>query len=135
MGQICFINKDRPADQKGMINLPGGKVEETDENPAMTALREFKEETGIELAQVRFCGHYEGDTWIMSCFSSHTMQTILKPREGETEIPFLATFDEVKNLSNLMPNLRGLIPLMQNIESAWWIRSCELENSELFKKV
>lgn len=111
LGQIVFINKDRPEDQKGKINLPGGKVEDG-ENAMEAAIRELKEETGIDNGWFEWQGRYEFDSGIMTCVHVKIKHQDLKPRDGETEVPFWSKLDEVKDLPNLMPNLPKLIPLI-----------------------
>ena len=44
------------ADHAGQISFPGGRVEEGDEGPAGTALREAREEVGIDPAGVEILG-------------------------------------------------------------------------------
>jgi 8-oxo-dGTP pyrophosphatase MutT (NUDIX family) len=44
------------ADHAGQISFPGGRVEEGDEGPAHTALREAQEEVGIDPAGVEILG-------------------------------------------------------------------------------
>ena len=44
------------ADHAGQISFPGGRVEEVDEGPAQTALREAREEVGIDPAGIEILG-------------------------------------------------------------------------------
>ncbi len=58
-GTIGLVLMQRPEYQgvhSGQISLPGGKYEETDESLIYTALREAKEEIGIDPVQVQITG-------------------------------------------------------------------------------
>ncbi len=45
--RVLLILKNKPAWQKGKVNLVGGKIEPGEE-PEQAAQRELKEETGLE---------------------------------------------------------------------------------------
>ena len=55
---VVLVRKQSPEWMKGLLNLPGGKIEATDETPLLAAMREFKEETGADLDKnrIRYCG-------------------------------------------------------------------------------
>ena len=47
---------DTVADHQGQVAFPGGRADPTDSSPEMTALREAKEEIGLDPSQVRLLG-------------------------------------------------------------------------------
>ena len=49
--EVLLVLKDKPEFQKGRLNLVGGKVE-ANEAPYDAAIRELKEETGLDLSDV-----------------------------------------------------------------------------------
>lgn len=54
--KIVLIRKNKPAWQAGALNGVGGKIELSDDSPLMAMIREFKEETGMEVKSwVEFC--------------------------------------------------------------------------------
>ena len=58
-GELVFpltLRTDRVADHRGQISLPGGQREDGDASYQETALRETREELGIEPARVRLLG-------------------------------------------------------------------------------
>ena len=58
-GRLCTCLTRRPSTMKhhpGQISFPGGKVEKEDISAEMTALREAKEEVGINAAEVEVLG-------------------------------------------------------------------------------
>lgn len=121
-GFVLLIEKDRPAWQKGLLNLPGGKVEEG-ETPEVAAVREVKEETGIEIERVHRMGEIRDRDFIIHCFRAycHKVDFNLKPRDGETEIPtWMEWHDAIKD-KRLIPNLRVIMPLMLKGVSGWVI--------------
>ena len=48
MTEVVLIKKNRPDWQKGLLNGVGGKIE-SGEDPITAMIREFKEETGVEI--------------------------------------------------------------------------------------
>ena len=52
-GRVLLIRKNRPAWQAGKLNGVGGKIE-PGEAPHTAARREFREETGLDLAESAF---------------------------------------------------------------------------------
>lgn len=67
VGSYVLLEKEKPDYQQGRYNLPGGKVE-PGETPKDAALREFWEETGIQLNEVEKYGEIRGDDFYRSCF-------------------------------------------------------------------
>jgi 8-oxo-dGTP pyrophosphatase MutT (NUDIX family) len=53
---VLMLRPEYPGVHSGQISLPGGKFEETDESLIYTALREAKEEIGIDPFQVQIIG-------------------------------------------------------------------------------
>lgn len=45
--KVVLVRKNKPEWQKGLLNGPGGKIEETDPTPEHAMVREMVEETGI----------------------------------------------------------------------------------------
>jgi len=56
IGLVLMLRPEYKGVHSGQISLPGGKFEETDESLIYTALREAKEEIGIDPTQVQIIG-------------------------------------------------------------------------------
>lgn len=118
---ILCVFKDRPENQKGKINLVGGKIE-AGETPIEAAIRELKEEAGIEptmqpIEMGKICG-----TWgTVHCIKVPVLFSSPVPREGETELVCWLPWKDLKEKSNLMPNLKIIIPLMAENVKGWII--------------
>lgn len=122
--EVLLVLKDRPEWQKGKLNLPGGKIEEG-ESPVAAAVRELKEETGLDPIGVepKIMGTIKGQqSLIYSVNIRVPFYTKLSPREGETEVPNWYFWSFIKNDERLMPNLRITIPLMKDEISGWEIK-------------
>jgi 8-oxo-dGTP pyrophosphatase MutT (NUDIX family) len=55
--QVLFTRRtDTVAEHQGQVAFPGGRADQTDTTPEMTALREAREEIGLDPLQVRILG-------------------------------------------------------------------------------
>lgn len=120
-GKLLLVLKDRPAWQKGRLNLVGGKIE-PGETPTHAAMREFLEESGLigSPAIPKLCGAIKGVDCLIYCFSVDVYDKVIKPREGETEKVDWYPL-EVLDDPRLMPNLRLVIPMLQMGVTDWVI--------------
>lgn len=120
-GKILLVLKDRPAFQKGRLNLVGGKIEK-DETPAYAAMRELKEESGLigNPAIPKLCGAIKGVDCIVYCFVVDVNEKIIQPRKEETEKVDWYSLDVLDD-PRLMPNLKLIIPLLQMGVTGWVI--------------
>lgn len=115
--------KNRPEWQKGRLNFPGGHIE-AGEDPVTAAVRELKEETGLEPApgfKPSLLGKIEAAHDRVYCVHVFVNDQPIVPREGETEVSFFTTYEEVKDDKDLIPNLRVIIPIMQKGLTDWLI--------------
>jgi len=130
--KVLLVQKDRPAWQKGCLNLLGGKVE-PGESELETALRELKEESGLTVKSihrkrrgghpdVKLMGAIVSETSMVYCVSLPVDSTVtLKPRKGETEVAQWHDWEVVKSDPRLMPNLRCVIPMIKAGVTGWFL--------------
>lgn len=126
---VLIQKKDRPAWQRGKLNLPGGRIE-PGESPSFAARREIGEETGLIIPEnLGVCGTLEGDDWVVYCFGWHypfdhlvaRVPRVILP-EGETEPSHWVEWGLLKDDPRLIDNLRTAIPWMLNGRTGWSIR-------------
>ena len=127
-GTVLLVLKNRPPKMAGRLNLPGGKIESTDLFPIVAAVRELKEETGLDAANVRRMGDIFvkedalGNNAIIHCVKIEVQKfQEFSPRKEETEHVGWYVWDHVCTDPRLMPNLRLVVPLMMANVSGWTI--------------
>lgn len=116
---VVLIRKNKPAWQAGKLNGVGGRIESTDESPAVAMTRKFHEETGKHVAIWNLFSVLEFPGATVDCFFAHGDRSGLRlgpdsPTEEKVNayfvewillrIPFVAW-------PVIVPNLRWLIPL------------------------
>lgn len=104
---VVLIQKQKPAWQCGRFNGVGGKIEDG-ESPKAAMRREFKEETGLDVADWRVFCRLMGDKFSVHCFTA--IGDTSKVRTMETE-EVVAVPLSVLDRTPVIPNLRWLIPL------------------------
>jgi 8-oxo-dGTP diphosphatase len=120
---VLVVLKDKPEQQKGRFNLIGGKVD-PGETPKVAAIRELKEETGLDpvsAESVTLLGRITGNWGVVYCYRIGVFYNAPSPRPGETEIVSWLDWSELKTSKYLMPNLRVIIPLMMTDTPDWLI--------------
>lgn len=107
---VLLLRKNRPAEQEGLLNGIGGKV-----NPGeriWTAMRrEFFEETGKDETWWEYCGYFmREDKYIVHLFitDGDIYCTDHKTDEGTLEIH---NVEALLKRGDTMPNLKWLIPM------------------------
>ena len=132
---VLLVLKNKPAWQKGRLNLVGGKVE-PGEAPHEAAVRELEEESGLRAIHdtdpdwggPALCGKIIGVDCVVYCFNCNVVtkdtkgnEIPLKPRPGETEKVDWYQFWQIKDDPRLMPNLKLIIPLLFMDSRGWTI--------------
>lgn len=121
---VLLVHKNKPAWQKGRLNLVGGKVEKG-ETPEDAAVRELKEETGLEpINKPVLCGEILGLDCVIHCFTVDVDEYSarrLRPRDEESETVEWFTWQDAREDHRLIPNLRVIIPLLHMKSKGWKI--------------
>mgnify|MGYP001584767181 CR=1 FL=1 len=108
---VLLVQKNRPEWQKGKLNGIGGKIEDR-ENPESSVIREFKEETGVDIIHpILFVVINSPDLERMIYFfyiiddnAMQNYQTITDEKIIKIPTKYLYKF-------NILYNLNWLIPL------------------------
>lgn len=129
---VLLVLKERPAWQKGRLNLVGGKIEEG-ETPIQAAVRELKEESGFEPKyDTAFkLGEIIGVDCVVHCFSAFVGDKVdPQPRDEEDELVAWHSWEKIKDDYRLMPNLRIIIPLLEMGIKGWQLTDQQSSNGE-----
>ena len=120
---VLLVRKDKPEWQKGLLNLPGGKIEEG-ETDIEAAERELKEETGyVSAVPVRMMGAINDGSNEILCYKAIVPPWLdPKPCEKETQEVFWESWDKARAEPSLIPNLKIIIPLIRCGVQGWIIR-------------
>jgi 8-oxo-dGTP pyrophosphatase MutT (NUDIX family) len=89
---------DTVRDHKGQISLPGGAMDETDPDPAFTALRETHEEIGVDPSQIELIGSLRDVYARVSSYVITPLVGRLKPEAAPGGIDFRPNPEEVAEL-------------------------------------
>lgn len=113
---VALIQKQKPEWQAGKWNGIGGKIETTDTSPIYAMCREFYEETGVDTVAANWfpvaIGCYEGGHVFIYAAENEQVWKV-EPKTAET--PDIFRIQDLKYGSDIIPNLRYLIPLCQAI--------------------
>ena len=135
--ELILVRKNKPAWQKGKLNLPGGKIEPT-EDYKIAALRELKEETGLEPVKIKkvvdenpkktfiespmeptLMGKIIGSWGIVYCVKIPVFFKKLNPDKKETQTCQWFNWMNLRNNPDLLTNLNIIIPMMMSGVENW----------------
>ena len=111
----CYLIKDNEVvvtkykkgnKKEGYYDIPGGKIEEG-ESPKQTAIREMKEETGIEIQNLKYKGimtiEYPDRMFIFDTFISKEYEG--EPQEFEENTSEWIDIDELLKKEKILSNI------------------------------
>ncbi len=105
-GNVALINKNRPEWQKGKLNGIGGHIEPGEE-PITAMEREFHEEAGMRPVNWRQFARVTGNNYELFIFAAHSDRAGIESKTDE----LVGWYSIEKLPSNILPNLRWLIPM------------------------
>lgn len=146
---ILVVGKNKPEWQVGRFNLVGGKIE-PGESPIEAAIRELKEESGINHnsdEESHVYGQIVGSWGKVYVVNIPVTDTTVQQPPSETEQVMWLHWNDLKDNFRLMPNLRVIIPLMITGLKGWIIHdegptwdtkthtfSCEVKSDDKERK-
>lgn len=113
--KVVLVRKNRPEWQAGLLNGVGGHIEEG-EDPHTCMVREFYEETGVQIGPWEHFLTLEGTTARVYCFAiydqwgQHISRAWSKTDEAIEVWPVAALNSGRSGIT--VPNLKWMIPLM-----------------------
>lgn len=112
---VILILKNRPIQQKGLLNGIGGKVE-FNETPLNSMIREFKEETGVFLEDWNlYCELTNENSYSVFCYYIFSDE-IFKCKTQTDEKIFITDIKKINHKSYCMSNLLWLIFMCLDID-------------------
>lgn len=109
MDRVVLIKQDSPQWRKGKWNFPGGKVE-PGETIREAVRREFREETGVDIAGWEDVATISGNNWEVHVFSSESYKlNHVKTAEGEMVWAF--DINDLPPSWKLVPHVKWLLHL------------------------
>lgn len=126
-GFVCLIRKTKPEWQAGKLNGVGGKIE-PGETPLDAMRREFKEETGVEVADWNHYATLSGSgfrVYFYRAFSDHLFDADSTTDE-DVEVWFVA---HLVNSDDLIPSLKWLVPMALSMDED---KACLFEVNEIY---
>jgi len=98
----------------GQVSFPGGKPEDEDSNPAMTAFRETQEETGLKANKIELLGY---------------LPPVLTNTQYMVDLAVGYCAEPVETIS------RALKPAPEEVSAVWFTPVQPLTNLDFFQKV
>ena len=104
--EVVVIKYKKGNKKEGYYDIPGGKIEEG-ESPKQTAIREMKEETGIEIQNLKYKGimtiEYPDRMFIFDTFISKEYEG--EPQEFEENTSEWIDIDELLKIEKILSNI------------------------------
>ncbi len=104
--EVVVIKYKKGNKKEGYYDIPGGKIEEG-ESPKQTAIREMKEETGIEIQNLKYKGimtiEYPDRMFIFDTFISKEYEG--EPQEFEENTSEWIDIDELLKKEKILSNI------------------------------
>ena len=136
-GKVLLINK-KTGLGKGKINAPGGKVEK-DETPQACAVRECREELGIAVSNLEYCGQHRFqfvDGYSIHVWVYRTADYEGVPTESVEAKPLWVPLDEIP-YEQMWADDRLWIPMMlrgERFQSRWIFDGDKMLDYELLSE-
>lgn len=113
--RVALILKNRPGWQKGRLNGIGGHIE-SGETPMMAMIREFREETGVEIKRwTHFCslaGHDWNVEWYKS-FGYYDLKSTTDEKVQWHTVEYVVSQNSI-----VIPNVRWLLLMaLENVKA------------------
>ena len=105
---VVLIRKTKPEWQMGLLNGVGGAVEYP-ESPLKAMIREFKEETGVDISTWKQFIRLNDRAWYVDFFKAQSPDFRLVKSMTEEEV-LIVSINELSKY-NTIPNIRWLIPM------------------------
>lgn len=123
-GQIALVRKNKPTWQAGKLNGIGGGVELFDTSHTSAMHREFREETGINFEGWQFFAELRFDDCAVHFFKAEVITLPILPLINDIgEKIEVHNYATAVRFTDMIPNLKWLMPLAFEDPAAGWVRS------------